>query len=468
MNVSSPARSAAPKAQSPDRIRPVAHYARHDNAPFVRLSPHKGIKNAELIYEAIRYKKSKELIRGDFTKSSEPIVYFPNRPKKKIGCLQGEATTADNIKADRKEFANFIQSIVSTAQRAGMLDKQGLKVLLDLNAVCAGKQTDDRDFTVGDIRDALGVLSKISIRQTAQKFAAAHISPLKLQSPKISPNELQEFADMDLQSSSQLINQMLACDGKADMPQVILAVVEMKALVRKYLNTNSGRKISFPDLLRREGVSQQLQLFARRWSSMAKVSDLDKVFADAPWVGKVDLICGLITKQARRKLTISATTDFNDLVRGSARSSRLKDVLPPLPKVPSPSTADHGVESRLHIQGQEHDSAESNDVLVGDSETESSRLSEFEKRDLGGEHSANESVAPISGDKALSLSSAEFSSLAESSFSIHLSLSGELLEQLTIYRRQHEVAGRPDAGLHRVPDIPGGSPSLGTNGNANQ
>ncbi len=484
MDKLSTARHALPPAGSPDRIKPVSDYVRHDSAPFVKLSPHKGIKNTALIYEAIKDKKPSALVRGDFTKSSEPVLYFPDRPKKKIGCLQGAGVAAAHVQADRKEFANFIQSITSTAQKSSLLGPSELKALKDLNSVCVSKAGGDRDFTVGEIRDALSVLSKISLRQTVQKFAPSHISPLKPQGQRINRKELQEFVDMDLQHSSQLINLLLAGEGKTSTPQAILALVEMKALVRKHLDKNSGGKNSFPDLLRKDGVSHQLNLFARRWLSMAKASDLRQVFADEPWVEKVDWICGLISKQARRNFNITSATDFNDLLRGSTRSLRSEDVLPPLPKIPGPSIvekkspvsttrdavaslpdAKSNSRAGLNPMSSVHDLAESSDVFVDGSAAESDRLDVVERLDMRGNRAVDDSLAGASRNEIVSLPSAELHSQAESAFSIHLSLSGEEQQRLTIYRREVEVSGRPAASSQKSPEIPHGPHSSGANAN---
>ena len=72
---------------SPRLLTPTTEYFRRDGEPFFRLSPHKGLKNASIIYNSIKNLPDKTIVRGDFDKKSKPIIFFPERAKKKIGQL---------------------------------------------------------------------------------------------------------------------------------------------------------------------------------------------------------------------------------------------------------------------------------------------------------------------------------------------------------------------------------------------
>ena len=64
--------TAATSTNSPRVLTPTAENFPHEGAAFVRLSPHKSLRNAAIIYDSIKNLDDKTIIRGDFDHKSRP------------------------------------------------------------------------------------------------------------------------------------------------------------------------------------------------------------------------------------------------------------------------------------------------------------------------------------------------------------------------------------------------------------
>lgn len=438
MNNISTVRNTVAPTESPERIKPVSSYVRHDNAPYVKISPHKTIRNAAVIYNAIKDKEPSEVIRGDFNTSSDPIIYFPKKEKRKWGCVSSSSGMTDGrVQGDREELVNFLRTITHIAQKSALLKSGELTVLAQLNELCVKNSNGEHDFTVGDIREALGVLAKTCAPQSVKKLtspnvekdtfsgveksASSGVSPQKLNHLRFDRKALQDFIGMDQESSGKLITQLPTNDGTIGLQEAMLAVVEIKRLVNKYLGQKPGRIVPFVDLLCKESISKSLHAFAKRWVSIEKTADATKIFSDEPWVAEIDKICSLVVKQSRRSFTISGSVNFIDLQRGFKESSRKSSAMPPLPSTPSPAfVKGREVISSVSEDGGK-DLAEPIDVSVEDSSAMDSNAPEGVSR------------AAIFSDAIPGASGLRSNSIAESSFSINLSHSDRTLEYLKRY-----------------------------------
>lgn len=160
----------------PRLLQPTADYFSHGGAALVRLSPHKSLKNAALIYESIKNMPDKTLVRGDFDRKTRPFIFFPERTKKHLG-LNGVVDTisAKNIEACRKEMDNFLSSIAIEGVMLKNTDTKVAKAGRELKKNIASTMNGQRDFTVGDIKESLHVLANAYYLDEVRKKTSPHL-----------------------------------------------------------------------------------------------------------------------------------------------------------------------------------------------------------------------------------------------------------------------------------------------------
>ncbi len=62
-------------------IQSVGDHVYHQGASYAPLSPTKGTRNAEIIYQAIKNMPDNTVIRDDFNAFGKPYIFFPKREK---------------------------------------------------------------------------------------------------------------------------------------------------------------------------------------------------------------------------------------------------------------------------------------------------------------------------------------------------------------------------------------------------
>ncbi len=289
--------------QSPPRLlKPVASSMRADGAPYVRLSPHKGMRNASIIYEAIRNLPDSTAIRGDFDKHSYPLAYFPAHSRKIVGTSPGaRAINARNIEADRKEFASFLSSIADATYRSKASGKEIVKACFQLRNAVLSHDENSREFRVGDIREPLRVIARA---YTRRNVPAQH-SPLQTATRRASARQLKQLEGF-IHISPDTFRRLVAVlpPGRNEKYDIStdLAITEMRLVLKAFRQSQSTGKMNFADFLRRQGVSPYLQTFAVRWlrESIPRQSVARSQLNDLPWAAELDDLCKLIIREYRR------------------------------------------------------------------------------------------------------------------------------------------------------------------------
>ncbi len=326
--------------QSPPRLlKPVAQSFRPDGASFVRLSPHKGMRNASIIYEATRNLPDSTAIRGDFDKHAYPLAYFPVHVRKTMrGSPGAQAIRARNVEADRKEFASFLSSIADAAYRSKVSGKAVVRACTELRAVIASHDESGREFRVGEIRESLRVIA----RAYASKNVPVKESPSQAAARRASARQLKQLEGF-LSMSPDTFRRLVAAlhPGHSEKYDIGSdhAVIEMKLVLKAFHQAQSHGKLSFTDFLRRNGVSPYLQTFAVRWLriSTPQPSLARTQLNDLPWASELDDLCKRIVSEYRRhsrvRLSDGQEAEAYSLVyqRGVNQTAFQ---LPPLPMTP--------------------------------------------------------------------------------------------------------------------------------------
>lgn len=334
-----------PSVSSPKLLRPVADAIYHEGAPFVALSPHRGLRNACVIYEAIKNLPDKTLVRGDFNKNSSPFIYFPDRPKRKIIGRQASLNSIaeKNIEINRKEMAEFIHSIaVSACAPTDKKDTALLSESMKLKHKIAQIQNNACDITVGDIKEPLKKIAKSYLFQNVRKLTSPH-RLLSKQASSIQDKRLREFVHMARDTFGNLAEAMRPKSpyhsNKYDTTPE-LATFEIKMLFKAYLLERESGKINFSGFIRKNGVSQFVACFAKRWLEISLPTPNDEriQFSTEPWAKELDRICPLIIKEQRRSSRIMPTVTKNDNTEAPGEAQLLyrkpsKPSLPPLPTI---------------------------------------------------------------------------------------------------------------------------------------
>lgn len=339
------------------RLQPVAENIYHDGAPFAPLSPHKGLRNAFVIFNAIKNQPDKTLVRGDFNKKSEPFIYFPERPQRKIIGARPKPTgiAGKNIEIGRKELAGFIHSITAAADPLSHSDHQIAQARMRLNFLSYEVENLERDFMVGDIKEPLRKIAQAYLMQNVRNLTSPH-RLLPTQGSTIQDKRLREFAHMKRSMFGALADAIRPKSGanyKYDTAPEI-AIFDTKELFKDYLKEKSSSKKSFADSIRKNGVSPYVVYFAQRWLEISlPTQSKERVkLSTESWAKELDRICPLLIREQRRSARILpyVSKDDDNEVQLQYRQPS-KDNFPPLPLVSEPSTPVVAY-SRLNTQSE--------------------------------------------------------------------------------------------------------------------
>lgn len=287
---------------SPRLLRPLATSMRADGAPCVRLSPHKGMRNAAIIYEAIRNLPDTTAVRGDFDKHSHPQTYFPSYSRKLMaGSPSTRAIRARNIGADRKEFAGFLSSIVEEAYRSKNSDRAVVRACAELKAVATGDDEGRREFRVGDIREPLRVIASAYMTKNVRRQTSPHHTLARGVSVR-QLKQIDRFTHMSPGTFGRLVRALSPGHNEKYDIGPDLPVTEMKLVLKAYQNSLTTRHMNFAEFLRKQGVSPYLHAFAVRWLKISiPTQSFERIMLnDQPWAAELDNLCRLIVREYRR------------------------------------------------------------------------------------------------------------------------------------------------------------------------
>lgn len=287
-------------ASPPRLLKPVAGKIQNDGAAFVPLSPHKGIRNAAIIYESIRSMPASTLVRGDFDKQSRPLIYFPDRPPKRIGKVGVDTVAARNASHDRAEFASFIRSIVEATFKAAPAQSPELHAALNLRNKTLSHMQADRDFTVGDIRGSLRSIAKAYNRQTLKNITSPHRTQPGAASP-LQAKRFRQFGDIKGEMIVRLCDALsLGLDDDDAQATALMAVQDMKQLLFRYRVLRDAENLSFADFLHQHAIPRGVQTFARLWLALSGPDRAGRTqFCTESWALEMDRVCPLIVKEYR-------------------------------------------------------------------------------------------------------------------------------------------------------------------------
>ncbi len=320
-------------------LKPITETIRHDGAPFVRLSPSKGMKNASILYESIRKMPDGTLIRGDFDKKGQPLVYFPDRPPKKLEVKL--PILAKNIDADRREMASFLSSIVEAGYTSAKAQTRLIKATIDLKLKINAVNEQGVDFTVGDIRKSLATIAMAHNLTNVRKLTSPH-RLLGKQDSRIQGKRFREFTQIDRKTFGRLSDALRPDSGGKYDTTPELAVYEMKQLLRDYRKRRLTENLAFSDFLRGKGLTPSMHFFARRWLEISSGEQTDAriKLSTEPWAKEMDRICPLIVREFRRGARIVSS---EDRLGWLLYPSSLTESVPPLPPTPAPDSTNDGL-----------------------------------------------------------------------------------------------------------------------------
>ncbi len=283
-------------------LQPSAERFREDGAPSVRLSPTKSLRNAVIIYDAIKSVPDKTLLRGDFDRVGKPWIYFPERDKKRIGKLSSPSTIkARNIDIDRQDMCNFLNSIADAALGMNVPDQRSLCAAAVLNKLVTDSQTRKRDVKAGDIREPVRVLSYAYKRIERQKRIDMH--QLRQQASRIQLQRFGKFCAIRHRTFSQLSEALKTDKSSRYDVKPSLAVFEMKQFLSAYRKDYAATHISFADYVRATDIPAHVAYFARRWIAISQPTPTTRrmKFDTDAWASELDKICPLILKAFRQQ-----------------------------------------------------------------------------------------------------------------------------------------------------------------------
>lgn len=310
-------------ASPPRLLRPVTQKIQNDGAAFVRLSPHKGVRNATIIYEAIRKLPDQTLIRGDFDKQSRPLIYFPERPPKRVGKLPVDSVAACNIRCDRAEFASFMKSIVDAAYTSARPHAPELRAAFDLRYRTMQISSSGRDFTVGDIREPLRSIAKSFYRKQLRNVTSPHRTPQGSES-SLQAKRFRQFASVTGDLLEQLGAALGAGIGKGRKAEAkaMNTIDAMKQMLVDYRILRDKENLEFGDFLLKQAIPRDAYLFAKLWLAL-KDDDRDDrtAFCTESWALEMDRVCPLIINAYKAAALQKAQSPAHDQQAPADKSS---------------------------------------------------------------------------------------------------------------------------------------------------
>lgn len=287
---------------SPPRLlAPVCRKIMNDGAAFVPLSPHKGVRNATIIYEAIRNLPDQTLIRGDFDKKSRPLIYFPERPPEKGGRVEVDAVSAMNIRCDRAEFASFMRSIIEATFKAAPVRSPELRAAFELRYRTLQIDGSGRDFTVGDIREPLRSIAKSCYRRQLKNITSPHRTKQGGESA-LQATRFKQFGNIGGALLVQLCTALAEGigDNKRAEAKALVAINDMKKMLFDYRVLRDKENLSFSDFLLKYPIPRGVNSFAQLWLALKGPDHNYRTqFYTESWALEMDQICPMIVNEYR-------------------------------------------------------------------------------------------------------------------------------------------------------------------------
>jgi hypothetical protein len=275
-------------------IQSVGDHVYHQGASYKSLSPTKGTRNAEIIYQAIKNMPDNTVVRADFNAFGKPYIFFPKREKK----TNKETISTINSRAERNELSNILHTIATSSAQQYPRSSTVHGSVLSLNLLARSIPI-ARDFVAGDLKKDLGLLAEThrkSLRAGAHAQVVAKHGTTGTRSTKILDQRLRQFRDADSKVLGKLAT-LLSSESNTDSESSgLIAALAMRRLVREYLKQPAEEKKSLAALIKSRTTDSDLLLFAKLWTEEMKGGD--SLLCDHSWAHEMDGIARLILGQS--------------------------------------------------------------------------------------------------------------------------------------------------------------------------
>jgi len=361
-------------------LQPSARFIDHGGDPVVQLSPHKGLKNASILYQGIKDLPDAIQLRGGFDRKTRPCVYLHKRSPKRIGELsrstvsvatpvkgKGSRTqalaspvsgtrmhlpaapagvlgkkaseryiAASNKDAEKQEMSAFLDSIIDSIYALTDPEPKLVRAAIDLKICAHAVREYGEEFTVGALRKPLRTIARAyALERLAQTTSPHRLIPT--QGEALRQKRLAVFAALGRDAQGNLSKLMRSPKMSQYDTTPEIAVYEMKAMVRAYVKQPPERRLPFRAFLRSYPVGEHLKYFARRWQliSLAPQSLERRRLGTESWATELDRICPIILAEEKRQQRNVKVMPANDS-EGSSAGSLLyqRPALPSLPPLP--------------------------------------------------------------------------------------------------------------------------------------
>lgn len=275
-------------------IQSVGDHVYHQGASYKSLSPTKGTRNAEIIYQAIKNMPDNTVVRADFNAFGKPYIFFPKREKK----TNKETISTINSRAERNELSNILHTIATSSAQQYPRSSTVHGSVLSLNLLARSIPI-ARDFVAGDLKKDLGLLAEThrkSLRAGAHAQVVAKHGTTGTRSTKILDQRLRQFREADSKVLGKLAT-LLSSESNTDSESSgLIAALAMRRLVREYLKQPAEEKKSLAALIKSRTTDSDLLLFAKLWTEEMKGGD--SLLCDHSWAHEMDGIARLILGQS--------------------------------------------------------------------------------------------------------------------------------------------------------------------------
>ncbi len=318
-------------------LQPVMERFRSDGAPCVRLSPSKSLRNATVIYEAIKSVPGNTILRGDFDRKGKPLLVFVPGEKKHIGKIhETSPIRAKNIEADRQDMINFISSIAKATQDLDHPDQQSLVAAAKLNKLIKEASIAQRDVHAQELKAPLRVLSS-TFKRVARQQLIANDQRLYRQISRIQSQRFKQFGAINNVTIIKLCQALKPVSASRYLVDTQMSVHEMKRFLRRFRTARAKDKLRFYEYLRRTPIPEDVHFFAKRWIAISQPKPTkERIQLDTQsWAKEFDKICPMIVSAYKDQAHYG--TDWMALHRPPIDPMPDLPALPPAVVMPAPS-----------------------------------------------------------------------------------------------------------------------------------
>ncbi|MEO0319105.1 MAG: hypothetical protein RL404_2782 [Pseudomonadota bacterium] len=318
-------------------LQPVMQQFRSDGAPHVRLSSHKGLRNATILYEAIKNERGNTVLRADFDGAGKPRAIFAPGEKKDIAKLYATSPIkARNLDAERQDLANILLSIADVAEASDGMDQKSLCAAALLKKAIKGATAARRDIHVQEIREPLKTISN-TYKRIELKNAIAQYRFLNKQASRVQIKRFKQFCAISHETFTDLSHALKPKAASCHAVNSVMAVYAMKHFIKRYQSRIEARPVRFPDYLRTTQIPDDVYFFAKRWIAISGPNrTAQRIRFDIhSWAREFDVICPSIIKGYRRQARVDMEGEERPTAERLLFQRPVHLAMPDLPPIPT-------------------------------------------------------------------------------------------------------------------------------------